>query len=54
MDFLKWEKQYHNYEKLYKKYSGSSNAAEAAAPEELRDIIEKIEIELRCSSIVLK
>lgn len=54
LDFLKWEKQYHNYEKLYKKYSGSSNAAEVAALEELRDIIEKIEIELQCSSMVLK
>lgn len=50
LDFLKWEKQYHNYEKLYKKYSSSSNAAEVAALEELRDIIEKIEIELQCSS----
>ncbi|MDE6728340.1 MAG: helix-turn-helix domain-containing protein, partial [Oscillospiraceae bacterium] len=28
LDFLKLEKQYHNYEKLYKKYSSSSNAAE--------------------------
>ena len=54
LDFLKWEKQFHNYEKLYKKYSGSSNAAEVAALEELRDIIEKIEIELQCSSMVLK
>lgn len=54
LDFLKWEKQYHNYEKLFKKYSASSNAAEAAALEELRDLIEKIEIELQCSSMVLK
>lgn len=53
LDFLKWEKQYHNYEKLFKKYSTSSNAAELAALEELRDIIEKIEIELQCSSILL-
>lgn len=54
LDFLKWEKQYHNYEKLYKKYSGSSKAAEVAALEELHDIIEKIEIELQCSSMVLR
>ena len=54
LDFLKWEKQFHNYEKLYKKYSGSSNAEEVAALEELSDIIEKIEIELQCSSVVLK
>ena len=53
LDFLKWEKHYHNYEKLFKKYSGSSKAAEIAALEELRDIIEKIEIELQCSSILL-
>lgn len=53
LDFLKWEKRFHNYEKLYKKYSGSSNAAEIAALNELRDIIEKIEIELQCSSILL-
>ena len=31
LDFLKWEKQFHNYEKLFKKYSGSSNAATSAA-----------------------
>lgn len=49
LDFLKWEKQFHKYEKLFKKYSGSSKAAEIAALEELRDIIEKIEIELQCS-----
>ena len=54
LDFLKWEKQYHNYEKLFKKYSGSSKAAEIAALEELCDIIEKIEIELQCSSILLR
>ena len=54
LDFLKWERQFHNYEKLYKKYSGASNAAEIAALEELSDIIEKIEIELQCSSMVLK
>ena len=54
LDFLKWEKQYHNYEKLFNKYSGLSNAAEVAALEELRDIIEKIEIELQCSSMVLR
>lgn len=53
LDFLKWEKQYHNYQKLFKKYSGSSKAAEVAALNELRDIIEKIEIELQCSSILL-
>ena len=53
LDFLKWEKQYHNYEKLFKKYSGSSKAAEVAALEELRDTIEKIEIELQCSSILI-
>ena len=52
-DFLKWEKQYHNYEKLFKKYSASSNEAEIAALNDLRDIIEKIEIELQCSSIPL-
>lgn len=54
LDFLKWEKQYHNYEKMFKKYSQSNNAADVAALEELRDIIEKIEIELQCSSIVLR
>lgn len=54
LDFLKWEKQYHNYEKLFKKYSTSSNAVEVAALEDLRDIIEKIEIELQCSSILLR
>lgn len=53
IDFLKWEKQYHNYEKLFKKYSVSSNAAEVAALNDLRDIIEKIEIELQCSSMPL-
>ncbi|MCM1276643.1 MAG: helix-turn-helix domain-containing protein [Lachnospiraceae bacterium] len=53
LDFLKWEKQYHNYGKMFKKYSGSSNKADVAALEELRDIIEKIEIELQCSSIPL-
>ena len=53
LDFLKWEKQYHNYQKLFKKYSGSSKAAEVAVLDELRDIIEKIEIELQCSSILL-
>lgn len=54
LDFLKWEKQYHNYEKLFKKYSGSSNAAEVAALNDLRDLIEKIEIELQCSSMLLR
>ena len=54
LDFLKWEKQYHNYKKLFRKYSASSNAAEVAALEELHDIIEKIEIELQCSSMVLR
>lgn len=54
LDFLKWEKQFHNYEKLYKKYSGSSNAVEVTALEELHDIIEKIEIELQCSAMALK
>lgn len=54
LDFLKWEKQYHNYEKMFKKYSGLGNTADAAALEELRDIIEKIEIELQCSAVVLK
>lgn len=53
LDFLKWEKQYHNYEKMFKKYSGSSNAVEVAALEELHDLIEMIEIELQCSSILL-
>lgn len=53
LDFLKWEKQYHNYQKLFKKYSGSSKVAEVAVLEELCDIIEKIEIELQCSSILL-
>lgn len=52
-DFLKWEKQYHNYEKMFKKYSGSSNATEVAALNGLRDLIEKIEIELQCSSVLL-
>ena len=54
LDFFKWEKQFHNYEKLFKKYSGSSKAAEVAALEELRDTIEKIEIELQCSSMLLR
>lgn len=54
LDFLKWEKQFHNYEKLFKKYSGSSNAAEVAALKELRDIIKRIEIELQCSSMLLR
>lgn len=54
LDFLKWEKQYHNYNKLFKKYSTSSNAAEVAALEDLRDLIEKIEIELQCSSMLLR
>ncbi|MCM1167839.1 MAG: helix-turn-helix domain-containing protein [Lachnospiraceae bacterium] len=53
LDFLKWERQYHNYKKLFKKYSGSSSKADVAAFEELRDIIEKIEIELQCSPIPL-
>ncbi len=53
LDFLKWEKQYHNYEKMFKRYSGSSNAAEVAALEELHDLIEMIEIELQCSSMLL-
>lgn len=52
-DFLKWEKQFHNYEKMFKKYSTSSNAAEVAALNDLRDLIEKIEIELQCSSVLL-
>lgn len=54
LDFLKWEKQYHNYEKMLKKYSGSGNKAEVAALEELRETIEKIEIELQCSSMMLR
>lgn len=54
LDFLKWEKQYHNYEKMLKKYSGSGNAAEVEALDELRETIEKIEIELQCSAVVLK
>ncbi len=54
LDFLKWEKQYHNYEKLFKKYSVSKNATEVAALNDLRDIIEKIEIELQCSSAPLR
>lgn len=54
MDFLKWEKQYHNYGKLFKKYSASGNEAELAALDELRDTIEKIEIELQCSSLPLR
>lgn len=51
IDFLKWEKQYHNYEKMFKKYSGSGNTTEIAALNELSETIEKIEIELQCSSI---
>ena len=54
LDFLKWEKQYHNYGKLFKKYSASGNAAELAALDELRDTVEKIEIELQCSSLPLR
>ncbi len=53
LDFLKWEKQYNNYEKLLKKYLESGNVAESAALNDLRDIIEKIEIELQCSSMLL-
>ena len=53
VDFPKWEKQYHNYEKLFKKYSASGNEAELVALDELRDTIEKIEIELQCSSLPL-
>ncbi len=53
LDFLKWEKQFHNYEKMFEKYSTSSNAAEISALDDLRDIIEKIEIELQCSSMLL-
>lgn len=53
LNLLKWEKQYNNYEKLLKKYSESGNVAEAAALNDLRDIIEKIEIELQCSSMLL-
>lgn len=54
VDFLKWEKHYHNYGKLFKKYSASDNEAEPAALDELRDTIEKIEIELQCSSLPLR
>ena len=54
VDFLKWEKHYHNYEKLFKKYSSSGNKSELAALDELRDTIEKIEIELQCSSLPLR
>lgn len=54
LDFLKWEKQYHNYEKLLKKYSASSNTAEIAALNDLCKIVEKIEIELQCSSTPLR
>lgn len=54
LDFLKWEKQYHNYEKMLKKYSGSINVADVDALEKLRETIEKIEIELQCSSMQLK
>lgn len=54
VDFLKLEKLYHNYEKMFKKYSRSSNAADVAALDELRDIIEQIEIELQCLSIQLR
>lgn len=54
LDFLKWEKQYRNYEKMYKKYSRSDSRAEIAALDELRDTLEKIEIELQCSAVVLK
>ncbi len=54
LDFLKWEKQYRNYEKMFKKYSTSSNNAEVAALEEIHDLIEMIEIELQCSSILLR
>ena len=53
LDLLKWEKNYHNYGKLFKKYSASDNEAELAALDELRDTIEKIEIELQCSSLPL-
>lgn len=54
LDFLKWEKQFHNYEKMYKKYSGSGNAADVEALNELQTVIEKIEIELQCSAVILK
>ena len=54
VDFLKWEKHYHNYEKLFKKYSASGSEAELAALDELHDTIEKIEIELQCSSLPLR
>ncbi len=54
LDFLKWEKQFHNYEKMFKKYSRSDNRAEIAALDELHETIEKIEIELQCSSMQLK
>lgn len=54
LDFLKWEKQYHNYEKTFKKYLGSDSMAEIAALDELHETIEKIEIELQCSAVVLR
>ena len=54
VNFLKLEKLYHNYENMLKKYSGSDSGAEIAAFDELRETIEKIEIELQCSSMQLK
>lgn len=53
-DFIKWEKQFRNYEKMYKKYASSDSRAEISTLDELRDTIEKIEIELQCSAVVLK
>lgn len=54
LDFLKWEKLYHNYEKMFKKYSESDNSSDVKALDKLREAIEKIEIELQCSSVQLK
>ncbi len=54
LDFLKWEKQYRNYEKMFKKFSTSSNKAEFAALDELHNLIEMSEIELQFSYMPLR
>lgn len=49
-DFLKWEKLYHNYLELSNKYTQSSNNADLDALVQLREAIEKIELELQFSA----
>ena len=52
-DILKWEKINYGYEKMYTKYSNSSDKATLKALEQLKNDKESIEMELQRSNVML-